>query len=561
MKDFVELRQQARAHQASGRIEDAIEEWQRAIAAGDTSAETLAALGHAWRAKRNPQRAADAYRRALAARSDCLEAYLGLAQAYVDAGKLEAAIALCRRVVAIRDNVPEFHAVMGDAQRRSNLPTEAEQSLRRALQLRPDFVPVWNSLGLVLMAENRVVEALDAYRHALSLAPDHVEALNNLGHALLWQGALWEAASAFERAIALKPQLAEPHLNLGIVRNKQDQPERAIEAFDRALQLAPDLDEAHLNRGMALLTLGRFREGWPEYEYRWGGTLAHTRRAFECPLWRGDTSLEGRTILLYAEQGLGDTLQFVRYVPLVAERGASVLLEVQPGLKSLLSGFPGVTAIFGKGDSLPEFDVHCPLLSLPRAFETELDSIPASVPYVAAAAERITAWRKRLDSTPNRLNVGLAWSGNPHHRNDHARSTSYAVIRPIVEEVPAAFYCLQKEVRQSDRDALAATPHVHELAADLDDTAAIISLLDVVITVDTAFAHFAGALGRPVWILLPFSADWRWLRHRSDTPWYPTARLFRQPSSGDWAPVIDEVRRALRDLASARDVPAGRATS
>jgi hypothetical protein len=298
--------------------------------------------------------------------------------------------------------------------------------------------------------------------------------------------------------------------------------------------------------------LGQFAEGWRGFEWRWQqASWAPQRRVFGQPLWLGKEPLAGRTILLHAEQGFGDTLQFVRYAKLVARLDAVVLLEVQPPVKSLLSDVDGVAGTYARGEPLPPFDLHCPLMSLPLAFDTRLESIPAEVPYLHAPADRRALWRGRLKEKRS-LRVGIAWAGSVLHKNNHQRSIAYDRFAALLATPGVEFISIQKEVAPRDAAALRAHANVIHLGDELEDfadTAAVVSLLDLVVSADTATVHLAGALGRPVWVLLPFSSDFRWLLEREDSPWYPTARLFRQPRLGDWDSVLARVQEELGRLA------------
>jgi Glycosyltransferase family 9 (heptosyltransferase) len=268
------------------------------------------------------------------------------------------------------------------------------------------------------------------------------------------------------------------------------------------------------------------------------------------PLWLGEAPLAGKTILLHDEQGFGDAIQFVRYVPLVAARARKVILEVQRPLKSLFSGIAGASLILGRGEELPAFDCHCPLVSLPLAFKTRLDTIPATVPYLSASDDRIIKWKPRLPRSGKRR-IGMAWAGSQAFKGDRTRSIGLPRLSPLLAAAGVEFYGIQRELREGDRKILESHPHVVHLGdtiTDFDDTAAIISLLDLVISSDTSVVHLAGALGKPLWILLQYAADWRWLLDRGDSPWYPTARLFWQPEMGDWESVVARVGRELMCL-------------
>jgi hypothetical protein len=328
--------------------------------------------------------------------------------------------------------------------------------------------------------------------------------------------------------------------------------EAALDCFARALSLNPNFALARWNRALFNLRRGNFRDGWPEYEARWEVETLNTfkdKREISQPLWLGTPSLEGATILLHAEQGLGDTLQFCRYVKPLADLGARVILEVQAPLVGLLAGLPGVSQIVARGESLPDFDYHCPLMSLPLAFETDLASIPGRHRYLTPDPTRVAEWAARL-GPKTKPRVGLVWSGNPRHKNDHNRSIGFAAIAQLVSD-DCEFISLQKEVREADRPALEAEPRVLQFGAELGDftdTAALCELLDVVITVDTSVAHLAGALGKDVRILLGGMVDWRWLDDRLDSPWYPTARLYRQQAGEGWDPVLERVKSDLDKL-------------
>ncbi|MDE2063949.1 MAG: hypothetical protein KGJ00_16230, partial [Bradyrhizobium sp.] len=322
----------------------------------------------------------------------------------------------------------------------------------------------------------------------------------------------------------------------------------ALIDLEAALTNAPEFSEAHFETALARLTLGDFNAGWKAYEWRWKtGAFASQRRAFRQPLWRGDVPISGKTILLHAEQGFGDTIQFIRYARLVADRGARVICEVQPELALLLSQIGGIE-IIAKGQALlPAFDMHCPLLSLPLAFGTDDATIPAKIPYLTASATRVAQWRERLGHGVPR--AGFVWSGSPTHKNDANRSIALARLAPFFENLPLTCFGLQRDMRDADREIVRRVPNLIDLGeqlSDFDDTAAVISLLDVVVSVDTAVAHLAGAMGKPVVLLLPHAADFRWLRDRTDTPWYPTARLLRQPAFGDWDSVIGRLAGELR---------------
>jgi len=368
----------------------------------------------------------------------------------------------------------------------------------------------------VLRSLGRLPEAIAAAEAVLAVEPGNIAALNNRGSALRALGRVAAALASYDRAVARDPQRAQ----------------------------------SHFNRAVCRLTAGDFARGWPEYEWRW--QLAGFEKDSPLPrlaLWLGEEEIAGRTILLHAEQGQGDTIQFCRYAPLVAERGAVVVLAAQPLLKSLLASLPGVRHVLGPDDTGPPPDFRCPLMSLPGIFGTRLASIPASIPYLAPPAGRLQEWSRRLGAAKG-PRIGIAWSGNPRNRHDRDRTLTLAQLGPIAA-LGLPLYCLQREMRPGDLADFAMFANIEyfgEGLRDFADTAALIAQLDLVVSVDTAVAHLAGAMGKPVWTLLPYAGDWRWLLQREDSPWYPTMRLFRQPHPGDWTSVLARVRDELRRL-------------
>jgi tetratricopeptide (TPR) repeat protein len=428
---------------------------------------------------------------------------------------------------------------------------EALTGCARLLSLAPGSADVWNLRGTIHDALGRNHEGLADYERALALRPEFPEALSNRAHDLRILARYDEALEGYGRAIAAMPELADAWNGRGNLFQEINRDEDALADYRRALELRPDFAGAHMNEGLCRLRLGDFESGWSKHEWRWRvRDLYPAAREFAQPKWQGTENLAGKEILLHAEQGFGDSIQFVRYVPLVAATGATVLLEVPDELVSLVSGLSGVSRVITLAQRPPSFDFHCPLLSLPAAFGTKLATIPASIPYLEASAERVRRWQTRLGQT-KKLRIGLAWSGNATHKNDQNRSIALARLAPLLSLPGAEFLSLQKGVRPEDAAVMKDLP-ITDIAGELGDfadTAAVVSLVDLVIAVDTSVVHLAGALGRPVWILLPFSPDWRWLQSRDDSPWYPTARLFRQSAIGDWEGVIRNVKKELAKLA------------
>jgi Flp pilus assembly protein TadD len=462
------------------------------------------------------------------------------------------AVGLVAKAIAIRPDYPEAHRTLGNALRDLGRLAEAEASYREALRLRPDYPEAHCSLGNALRDLGHPAEAEASYRAALRLRPHYPEAHGNLGNALRRLGRPAEAEASYREALRLRPDFLA-HYSLGNALRDLGRP---ASSYREALRCRPEFPDAHTNLGHTLLLAGQFEEGWKEYEWRWKtNQLSDGAGRFSAPLWRGET-IGDRVILLHAEQGLGDTLQFCRYVPPIAA-GATVILEVQAPLRRPLSRLPGIAAIVARGDRLPPFDLHCPLLSLPRVFGTTLDTIPAEIPYLTAEPVLAADWRQRLAGLDG-LRVGLVWAGarrpDPNLAAiDRRRSITLDMMAPLGDASGVSFISLQK----GEPAAQAANPprgmSLHDFTADLHDfadTAALIDGLDLVISVDTSVLHLAGALGKPVWLLNRFDTCWRWLLGRDDSPWYPQLRQFRQTRPSDWSSVILQVRDALQRLAT-----------
>src|SRR5215510_895221 len=402
--------------------------------------------------------------------------------------------------------------------------------------------------GLALAALGRHEEALAEFDVALAMSPGYPAAHYNRGISLFSLGRYGDAVAAYDRALSIAPDHVKALNNRGLALQALNRHDEALASYANALEIRKDYADAHFNQALALLTIGDFRRGFEQYEWRWRRTgMPAQGRSYGRPLWLGEYPLQRSTILLHAEQGLGDTIQFARYVPLLARTGAKVVLEVQPELAPLLGRLAGAAAVVARGEPLPPFDVHCPLGSLPLALRTEPATIPAGGPYLSADEARIAKWSARIEAA-ERPRVALAWSGNAQHINDRNRSIPLSRLAPLCSAASIRFIGIQRELRSEDAEVLAREPRVTQIGAELDDfadTAAVVALVDLVISVDTSVAHLAGAMGRPVWVLLPFSPGWRWTLAGESSAWYPTARLFRQPSLGDWDSVIERLRGEL----------------
>jgi tetratricopeptide (TPR) repeat protein len=483
---------------------------------------------------------------------DSFDALHGLGRLHCRLGRFDTALVLIQTALRGDRGRAEGFASLGLVFHFLRRYKEALISYDEGLALDPGNVDILNRRGVALLELNRPREALDDFQGVLAGDPDHFEALGNCGNALIKLNRPQEAVAVCDRALAKAPENPQLLTNRAVALRRLDRPHEALMSASRALLGNPNFIQARFVESVVRLTLGDFAAGWWGYESRWSvGLLASQRRGFTAPLWLGrqtpELSLAGKTILLHAEQGFGDTIQFIRYAALVAQSGAAkVLVEVQRELAPLLPGVAGVDVVIARGDPLPGFDLHCPLLSLPLAFATQMASIPAEAPYIVAPSEKVALWRERLP--PRRPLIGVAWSGDRGHDNDLNRSIALAALRPLFETAGLTFVSLQHDVRETDEAALQNLPSLYSLESkfsDFTDTAAVVSLMDAVIAVDTAVAHLAGAMAKSLFLLLPYAADFRWLRERSDSPWYPTARLYRQPAFGDWQGAIDAVRQDL----------------
>jgi tetratricopeptide (TPR) repeat protein len=533
-----------------GRLEEATACFRKAIALKPDYLEALNNLGKALGDQGRLEEAVACYRRALDLAPNSPAACLSLGKALRDHGGLNEAVACYRRALALKPDFADAHSHLGVALAAEGRPDEAVACFRTALQLSPASPEAHNNLGAALKDMGRPDEAVACHRRALDLKPDYPEAYYNLGIALADQGRLDEAVACYRRALDLKPNYPEAHHNIGVAFNQQARPDAAVACFRSALDLKPDFPEAHNNLGMALLGLGDLAAGFEEHEWRWKTrNMMKDFRTFAQPQWRGEAA-DGRTLLIHAEQGFGDTLQFCRYAPLAAARGLRVILEVPKPLVRLLRGLPGVDLVLGHGEERPPFDFHCPMLSMPLALRTTLATIPSAESYLHADPAQVAVWRERLDTMGGHgPRIGLVWAGTAVATADRRRSMAPDRLAPLFDLPGLQFFSLQK-------DGPAAPAHVPLIdfmaeMRDFADTAALIANLDLVISVDTAVVHLAAALGKPVWVLDRFDPCWRWLLGRRDSPWYPTLRLYRQPKPGDWNSVLAEVVRDLRGFAQA----------
>lgn len=424
---------------------------------------------------------------------------------------------------------------------------EAIQCYQKVINLNKNHTSAFYNLGVAFHKKGQIDKAILHYEIAIGLNQEFSDAHYNLGTAYKEKDLLDEAIICFQRVLQLKPDNAAAYYNFGNIFVAKGQLNDAMQYYQKAIEINPNYAEANWNIALINLMLGNFKEGWKGYEWRWELKDVVDKRKFYQPLWDG-SDIKEQTVLLHAEQGFGDTIQFIRYTPLVAQRGAKVIVECQKELVSLLKNVEGIHLIIGHGEELPDFDMHCPILSLPGIFGTTLTNVPAKIPYISADTSLIQEWHNRIASNNSEYNVGLVWSGDPSFKDSHLKSCSLKSFSPLAQAANITFYSLQKgdasEQARNIPEGMKLVDYADKIH-DFSDTAAIIHNLDLIISIDTAVAHLAGALGKPVWTLLPFIPDWRWMLNRNDSPWYPTMRLFRQPSRGDWESVIAVIAREL----------------
>jgi tetratricopeptide (TPR) repeat protein len=570
-----------------GRAVEAAQFYQRALRCSPQDERFHFSLGKAFQDAGRFQDALSCYRRTIALDADCVPAYFNMGLLFIAQALYPEALAALQQAVVLAPGFAGAHNNLGIAFQALKRDAEALACFQRAVQANPDYSEAWCNVGRLLFAQQRWDEALPVfqkafalkpawveplhnlglchhkkrelelaeacYRQVLALKPDHLPAHLDLGNIFLDRGDLPGMAAWYRKALELTPDNTEACVNVGRMLRDQGRWEEALACYDQTLQRDPGHVESHFSRALICLALGRFSEGWKAYEWRfqmadWSKkSYPHQLRT---PRWNGDPFV-GRTLLVHHEQGFGDTLQFVRYLPLVKARGGTVLLEVPAALRSLLHAIPGaddVVELSPAGPTERGFDLHVPLLSLPGIFGTTLESISAKVPYLSADPAKTAAWAKRLGG--HFFKIGIAWSSSAWNAKLAEKSCPISHFLPLAQTPGARLVGLQKKPAPNDLAAAAAEGirNYGEEFADFSDTAAAIANLDLVIAVDTAVAHLAGAMGKPVWVPLLCVADWRWLLNREDSPWYPTMRLYRQPRPGAWD---DLFRRLAQDLKTA----------
>lgn len=570
------LQQALQLHQ-QGAVEKAQAIYQAILKQHPNHFDSLHLLGVSYIQIGQPAKSLELIAKALKINPESAQVNNNLGKALKDLGQFENALVAYEKALAIKPDYAEAYVNRGSVLLELNRPTEALQDFDRALSMNPGLASALINRGNALKALMRPSEALLEYGKALAINQNSAEAYSNRGNALKDLGRLDEALQDFDRAISLNPNYAEAYNNRGIALRDLNRSSDALADFDRSLQRKPDAADVYNNRGNALKDLKRLNEaldsydksiaikpdfadaywnkslllilagdylnGWPLYEWRLQKEdLKEGYYSFPQPSWRGLEDIRGKRLLVYAEQGFGDLIQFCRYLPQLSALGAEVVFEVPKPLVSLVSTLDDCVTVVAKGEKLPDFDAHCPVMSLPYVFKTTLETVPVTTPYLNSDANKVKLWRHKLGDK-KLPRVGLAWSGSTAHKNDVNRSMRLEELLPLMD-LPVEWHSLQKEYRQHDLEFLQKMPKMHQHQEDLhdfSDTAALIDCMDLVISVDTSVAHVAGALGKPVWILLPYVPDYRWMLERDDSPWYPTAHLFRQPQVADWKSVVEKL--------------------
>jgi tetratricopeptide (TPR) repeat protein len=535
--------------QRQGRFDEAFKSYDLALKLKPESASVWIKLGDLLKKQGRVDEALLAYDHAFSLDEQSVEAANKSGQMLRDLQRYEEALARFRQCLEISSQNLNVHNDLGVVLIDLHRPEEALPHLQAVLKIKPDDVSAIGNLGVALTDLKRFDEALAEVDRGLAISSGSAKLFNNRANALKGLGRHSDALVAYDRAIALNGNYTQAHYNRGVCLGEMMRHEDALASYRGALAVDPNHASAHWNLAVNRLLAGDFKTGWVEAEWRWKCEhLQLKERLFKQPLWLGREPIEGKTMVLYNDQGLGDALQFCRYVPLVAARGANIILEVDQPLRALLSGLKGISRIVATGEALPDFDYHCPLFSLPLAFDTTLDTIPSEIPYVSVV-DSATDWQAWLGER-KKPRIGLVWSGNPKHGNDSNRSIALETLLPLLD-VDAQFVSLQKDLRTSDAAILCERSDILDANSELksfSDTATLLGHLDLLITVDTSVAHLAGALGRPAWVLLPRLPDWRWMLDREDNPWYPSLRLFRQTETATWPPVVQRVKEALQEF-------------
>jgi tetratricopeptide (TPR) repeat protein/GT2 family glycosyltransferase len=537
-----------------GQYDRAVELINKAIKQNGSVAQYHNTLGIALEALGKFQEAIFAYQQAVSIKNDYAEAYHNMAIAFQSLGNYAVAVEECKKAVSLKPDYAKAYNTMAFSLEKQNLDGPAVENYKQAIRLEPNYVEAYNHLGVVLSRQGKFDEAIENFSLALQHDPHYAEAYNNLGIALKEQEKFVEAIANFERALQLEPQFYEAYYNLANSLRDEGRCAKAIEHYQKAIQLKSDYAQAHWNMSLAYLLNGDYIEGWKGYKWRRNADLEILTNYHNTgkPRWDG-SSFKSKRLLVHYEQGLGDNIQFARYLPMVKARGGTVIFETLKPIIGLFRDFRGIDELieYHPDQELSvQFDVYTSLFDLPNIFKTTLETIPSEVPYIHADPEKVEYWRNKLSGDD--FKVGIVWAGSPEHGNDRYRSCSLKFFEPLTKIEGVQLYGLQKGRAAGQMEEYTGTINVINISQHFDDfteTAAAIQNLDLIISVDTSVLHLAGAMGKPAWALLPYAPEWRWMLERQDSPWYPTMRLFRQKQWGQWKPVFESIGRELRILA------------
>lgn len=546
---------QANAYSNLGYCLNILGKYNEAISACELACKHNSSCDGAWTNLGNSQRAIGliesaktSYRKALELQPNNPEYFYNLANVYLDQEHFKEAASLFKNSLFFQNQIPEAHNNLSVCLIRLRDNVGALEHANKSIELKPTYAEAWTNRGNALYGLQRFRDALESYVRAIELKPTYAEAWSNRGNVLNEIQRYREALDSHERAIMLDPTSAEAYSNQGITLNYLRRYKEALKSYDKAIELKPNYAEAFWNKSLVLLSLGNYEDGWQLYEWRWKReSFTSPKRNFAAQLWSGKENLEGKIILLHAEQGIGDTINFCRYTEMVAARGAKIILYVQKPLKELLKSLPKIDAIVEIGKIPPPVDFHIPIMSLPLAFGTTVNTIPLNIPYIVPDPLKVEKWGKRL-GPKTRPRVGIVWSSTSSFKHDHLRSMSLEMFSKCLPANLLTLICLQKEIKECDKEVIMKRKDIIDISIEIEDfsdTAAIAAQLDLVISTCTSVPHLTGAMGIKTWVLLSHTPDFRWMFNRQDSPWYPSLRLFRQSRPGEWGDVLDEVAVTL----------------
>jgi tetratricopeptide (TPR) repeat protein len=530
--------------------DSAIQHIQRSLQINPANADAYLALGTAFQQKGLLDESVSCYQKTINIDPNNADPFNLLGNIFKDKGRLDDAMSCYQKALQFNPNYTDAYINLGIILHDKGQLDEAISCYQKVLQINPNYADAFYKLGNAFQEKKQFDKAMSYYQKAIQLNPTLTDAFNNLGISLKEKGQLDEAIQYWQKALQLDPTYTNAYNNLGCAFKDKMCLDEAVIQYKKALEIDPNAAETHFNLSGIFLLNGNFHEGWREYE--WRNKLKEFRhRIFKQPLWDG-FDISKSTILTFIDKGLkgfGDTIQFIRYAPLVSQCGAKVIVECQKELESILKGIKGIDQVIKEtqDELLPAFDTYCPLLSLPFIFKTNLANIPNIIPYITADTLLVKQWKSRIQYDHAKFKIGLVWSGDPKHKTNIFRSCPLDILKPLAGSKDIILYSLQKGDVEKPPQDMGIIDYTEEIR-DFSDTAALIENFDLVISVDTAVAHLAGALGKPIWTLLPFAPDWRWMLNREDSPWYPTMRLFRQPAPGDWESVISKVKDELLKL-------------